>query len=104
MARFDVWQNPNKATQKHIPYLLEVQSNLLETIATRVVIPLARATERRKPAKYLNPPFVIEKTKVVMLTEQIAGIPLKAVGKHVTTLGNRRDEIMAAVDFLFSGI
>jgi toxin CcdB len=39
MARYDIYANPgrNKAS---IPYLLEVQSNVISGLATRIVIPL----------------------------------------------------------------
>ena len=103
MARFDVCRNPNPDTQAAIPYLLEVQSNLLESIATCVVVPLVRASERKKPAKYLNPCLDIEGTQVIMLTEQIAGIPRRALGKRIASLSSKRQEIMTALDFLFTG-
>ena len=42
MAQFDVYRNPNPATRARIPYLLDVQSDLLEPLATRVVVPLCK--------------------------------------------------------------
>lgn len=103
MAQFDVCLNPNPDTQAAIPYLLEVQSDLLESITTCVVVPLVRTSQRKKPAKYLNPRLDIEGTQVIMLTEQIAGIPRRALGKRITSLSSKRQEIMTALDFLFSG-
>lgn len=103
MAQFDVYLNPNPDTQATIPYLLEVQSDLLESIATCVVVPLVRISERKKPAKHLNPCLDIEGTQVIMLTEQIAGVPRRALGKRVASLSSKRQEIMTALDFLFSG-
>jgi toxin CcdB len=103
MAQFDVCRNPNPDTQAAIPYLLEVQSDLLESIATCVVVPLVGTSERKKPAKYLNPILDIEGTQVIMLTEQIAGIPRRALGKRIVSLSSKRQEIMTALDFLFSG-
>ena len=43
MAQFDVYLNPNAATRKIIPYLLDVQADLLDTLSTRVVVPLILA-------------------------------------------------------------
>jgi len=40
MAQFDVYRNAHPATRARVPYLLDVQSDLLETLATRVVVPL----------------------------------------------------------------
>ena len=103
MPRFDVCRNPNPDTQAAIPYLLEVQSDLLESIATCVVVPLVRTSARKKPAVYLNPCLDIEGTRAIMLTEQIAGIPRRALGKRIASLSAKRQEIMTAIDFLFSG-
>ena len=38
-----------------------------------------------------------------MVTEQIAGVPKRALGKKVLSLGVQRDQIMDAIDFLFRG-
>ena len=38
MAQFDVYRNTNPATRTRIPYLLDIQSDLLESISTRVVV------------------------------------------------------------------
>ena len=57
MAQFDVCRNTNPASSRDIPYLLEVQSDLLDVLATRVVVPLVLATEMGKAAKTLNPKF-----------------------------------------------
>ena len=39
MAQFDVYRNPNAASRARIPYLLDVQSGLLDPLATRIVVP-----------------------------------------------------------------
>jgi toxin CcdB len=103
MAQFDVCLNSNPDSAAAIPYLLEIQSNLLESVNTRVVVPLARRSERGRPAKYLNPQFEIEGVQVVMITEQIAGVPKRVLGKKVLSLQIQRDPIMDAIDFLFRG-
>ena len=103
MSQFDVCLNPNPDSTAAIPYLLEVQSDLLESVNTRVVVPLALLSNRGQPARYLNPRFEIDGVQVVMVTEQIAGVPKRALGKKVVSLQVRRDQIMDALDFLFSG-
>jgi toxin CcdB len=76
---------------------------LLEAVSTRVVAPLALLSERGQPAKYLNPQFEIEGVQVVMVTEQITGIPEHALGGKLQSLKVQRDRIMGAIDFLFRG-
>lgn len=104
MAQFDVYLNPNAATRKSIPYLLDVQADLLDTLATRVVVPLVLAEEMGLAAKHLNPQFKIKGVAVVMSTAELAGVPNRSLGDKVTTLKSKRDEIIAALDILFTGI
>ncbi|MHB1237106.1 MAG: CcdB family protein [Gallionella sp.] len=104
MAQFDVYLNPNVATRKSIPYLLDVQADLLDTLATRVVVPLILAEEMGLAAKHLNPQFKIKGVAVVMSTAELAGVPSRSLGDKVTTLKSKRDEIIAALDILFTGI
>jgi toxin CcdB len=104
MAQFDVYLNPNAATRKAIPYLLDVQADLLDTLATRVVAPLVLAEEMGLAAKYLNPQFKVKGTAVVMSTAELAGVSNRSLGDKVVSLKNKRDEIIAALDLIFTGI
>lgn len=104
MAQFDVYLNPNPATRKAIPYLLDVQANLLDTLATRVVVPLVLASEMGSAAQTLNPKFKIKSTAVIMSTTELAGVPVRTLGDKATSLKGKRDEIIAALDLLFTGI
>lgn len=104
MSQFDVYRNRNPQTRREIPYLLDVQSDLLGPLSTCVVVPLALAAEMNEPAKRLNPQFEIENTTVVMSTAELAGIPRRALGEKTGTLKEQRAEIMAALDLLFTGI
>jgi len=103
MAQFDVYENTNPDTQKIVPYLLDIQANLLEDLATHVVVPLIPVSIMGKAAKHLNPVFTIKKTNVVMSTAELAGVPARILGKKVTSLNDYRNEIIAALDFLFTG-
>lgn len=105
MAQFDVHVNPNAASAKSMPFLLDVQADLLDGLTTRVVVPLAKLNAiGNKPAEYLNPVFEIEGKKYAMLTPQMAGIPLKALGRKAGSLADHRSEIIRALDVVFSGV
>ncbi len=103
MAQFDVYRNTNSATAGEIPYLLDVQTDLLDILKTRVIVPLEVCGDA-KPAQTLTPVFDIENTLVMMSTPELAGIPARYLGEYVTSLASQRQEIMAALDLLFSGI
>lgn len=103
MAQFDVYRNNNPKTQKAVPYLLDVQADVLAALATRVVVPLVTLSAMGKPAKDLNPQFKIRRTAVVMSTAQLAGIDKQDLGAKVASLKEQRETVLAAVDFLLSG-
>ena len=103
MAQFDVYGNPNPETNQEIPYLLDVQADLLDTLATRVVVPLINASTAGKPLRHLNPEFTVNETPVIMSTSELAGISVQSMGQKAGTLKDRRDEIIAALDFLLTG-
>ena len=86
-----------------IPYLLDVQAELLENLATRVVVPLITSSAMGKAVKHLNPQFEIRRATVIMSTAELAGVPVRILGEKVGSLKDRRNEIIAALDFLFTG-
>ena len=104
MAQFDVYLNPNSSTSQAIPYLLDVQADLLDRLATRVVVPLVRAEAMGLSASKLNPKFTVDNNLVVMSSAELAGVTHHSLGEKVVSLKVQRDEIIAALDLLFTGI
>ncbi|MFA7382808.1 MAG: CcdB family protein [Desulfurivibrionaceae bacterium] len=103
MAQFDVYTNANPETKQSIPYLLDVQTDLLNNLTTRVVVPLITVTATGKAAKHLNPQFEIQQTQVLMSTAELAGVNVHVLGEKVCSLKEQRNEIIAALDFLITG-
>ena len=105
MAQFDVYRNRDTATRRRVPYLLDVQSDLLEDLGTRVVIPLAAPSPAGVAAiGRLMPVFDIEGATVTLVTAQLAGVSRAVLGRHVGSLAASRREIVAALDVLISGV
>jgi toxin CcdB len=105
MPQFDVYRNANPASRGRIPYLLDIQSDLLEPLMTRVVVPLGKPELLSgRIADRLNPVFEIEGRNMVMLTPELAGVPVKVLGQRIESLARQRDTIIAALDLVFTGI
>lgn len=105
MAQFVLYNNPNRSTKKEFPYLLDVQSHLLSDLETRVVVPVAKLSSlTTKPISNLCPIIKCGNEKLVLMTQQIAGIPINKIGKPIAELDHYRSEIISALDFLISGI
>ena len=103
MFQYDVCRNPNPSSRKRAPYLLILQSDLLDPIPTVVVAPLVRLGEF-EPIRRLNPAIDITDESFVLSTTELAGIPRTAIGPVVSNLAGERDAIIAALDLLFTGI
>lgn len=103
MAQFDLYENRNPATAPAIPYLLDVQTEFLDALSTRVVVPLLKASLFGKAATQLNPQFRIDDQAVIMSTAELAGVAVSLLGKKIGSLQGQRITIIAALDFLFTG-
>ncbi|MDO9104072.1 MAG: CcdB family protein [Methylovulum sp.] len=105
MAQFDVYENRNPKTRRLIPFLLDVQNDLLADLATTVVIPMCPATETKiLEMARLIPRLNINGQSYVMLTPQLAGIARKELGDIVVNVVDYRNDIIGALDFLVTGI
>jgi len=102
MAQFDLFENLRSKTY---PFLLDVQTDLLRDLASRVVVPLAPVSKLRgKPLRLLNPIVSIAGRDHAVMFQELAAIPTKALGATVGSLQGRRDELIAALDLLFTGV
>lgn len=105
MRQFLVYENRNPASSKRYPYLLNVQSDLIEETKTRAAIPLYPAKPGRMPAmSSLSPIFELAGRQYILMTPLIAGVSIEIFGKDVADLSLQRAAILAALDLLISGI
>jgi toxin CcdB len=103
MAQFDVHRNPEQG-REDIPYVVDIQSDLLSDLPTRLVAPLVRASGFGPPVGRLHPRFVVEDSPVIMLTTELGVLPPRALGGAVASLAGHRHEIVGAIDMLITGI
>lgn len=104
MTQFTVYRNKDPRSRAIYPYLLDIQSDLLGELSTRVVIPLTKATvSARKPVRDLMPMVQFDGEVYIIATPQLAGVARSELGAVAGSLADRRDAIIAAMDFLLSG-
>ena len=105
MPQFAVYKNRNSATRGRVPLLLDVQSDLLEPLSTRVVVPLSPVSASRDVVmKQLAPILTIDGKQYVMLTPQLAGVSTRELGQSIGNVAAERATIIAALDLLITGI
>lgn len=104
MAHLDVYPNRDPRTSTSRPYAVDVQNNLLASMPSTVLVPLARMESvEQLPILRLNPSIVLGDEKLVMLTQDIAAVLRRTLSAPVGNVSAQRDDILAALDFLFSG-
>lgn len=99
MARFDVYPNPPGGG-----FLLDVQADVLDGLNSRVVVPLMLVADAPKPARRLNPEFLVMGERVVMVTQFLAAVGTFNLGKPVASLSEASTEITNALDMLLTGV
>ena len=105
MAQWAVHRNPNPASRGEVPYLVDVQSDLLAGLGTRVVIPLfKKAAAPALLMDRLTPTLRFKGESLVLMTPQMAGIRRKDLGEAVGDLAGKRGELLGALDLLLTGV
>ena len=98
MAKFDVYHQRGRSV-----FLLDCQADLLEHLNTRFVVPLISEEVAPKPASRLNPVFVVDGRRLVMVTQFAAAISARDMGEKLVSLVSEQDTINIALDMLISG-
>jgi toxin CcdB len=105
MSQYHIYENLNPTSKQTYQYLIDVQTTLLTDLETRIVIPVALKSKFGKGIiKNLNPLITINKKDYVIITQQISAIPINQLGSAVCDCLSSRQEILAAIDFLITGI
>lgn len=103
MARFDVYANADADAQERemIPYFLDVQSDHVLGLLTRVVVPLWSPEFLAHRAANLHPEFQVQGRQVVMDTPSLGAAPVGALQRAVDNLASQQLVIQDALDTLF---
>jgi toxin CcdB len=104
LAQFDVYANPQPASRQFVPYVVDVQSDLINQLATRLVMPLTRVGvgEARLPIN-LCPSVEIDGEPLTLLAHMAAPVAARLLRKPVGSLQHRASEVSAALDAVISG-
>jgi toxin CcdB len=99
MARYDVYANPDCSG-----YLLDVQADLLDSLSTRLVLPMMPIEASPPVLKRLNPIFDIQSERYVMVTQFMAAVPASILKTPAGSLAQHDTEITSALDLLLTGV
>ncbi len=105
MAQWDVYRNPFERSRPDVPYLVVMQSDLLDALATRLVAPLVRSAlvPRVLPAR-LAPDFEVDGERVVLMPQEAAPVDARVLRAPVLSLRAQSHRIVDALDAVVSGV
>ena len=83
MAQYDVYANPSQSAAKGIPYVVVVQSDLLDALATRLTLPLAEPDAEVKVPTALCPVVMVKGRRFHALAHYVAPLPAKVLRRPV---------------------
>jgi toxin CcdB len=105
VAQFDIYENKDERSRKRTPLLLDLQSEILSSLATRVVAPLrpTRGEGGEAPITRLHPIVRVGGTDYVAYVSELAAIPRSALGRQAGSCAAQREAIIAACDLILTG-
>ena len=104
MAQFDVYANPSHSAAQGIPYVVVVQSDLLDALATRMTIPLALVTFADKAPEKLCPSITVNGQQLRALAHYAAPLPTRSLCQVVANVAPQASALIAAMDVVIAGV
>ena len=103
--QFDVFENPSPRMREVYPYVVDVQSDLLSALATRMVVPLAvTALASQNLPRQLCPLISVNDKPLMLVPFEAAPLDKRLLKAEITSIRDRSHEIIATMDAVLSGI
>lgn len=96
MARFDLHRRGGRL-------LVDVQSDILPSLGTRLVVPLFEPATVPRPLRRLHPILAVEGRPYLLATHLMGAVPTAELGPPVGSLRAEYDTIVTAIDMVFLG-
>lgn len=104
MAQYDVFHNPSSNSADTMPFVVVIQSDLLDALPTRLVIPLAKVDGATKVPGALCPAVLVKGQRLHALAHYAAPLPAKLLRRPVDNVATQASALVSALDAVLSGI
>lgn len=103
--QYDIYPNPSPRMRDLYPYVVDIQSELLNSLPTRMVMPLAitKLPANKVPGK-LCPIVSVLGDKFILIPYEAAPLDKKLLKKKSDSARAQASEIVAALDMVVSGV
>lgn len=105
MAQWDVFENPSARMREALPYVVVLQSDLLDELGTRLVAPLARKLHTGPGmTSRLSPTFTVRGEALNLVIQECAPFDARVLKAPVASLKAQAHLIVTALDAVTSGV
>ena len=104
MSQYDVHDNPSSSAAAGIPYVVVIQSDLLDALNTRLTVPLAVPDGKSRAPAALCPVITVNGLSLQALVHFAAPLPVKALRQPVGNVATQAHVLIAAIDAVLSGV
>jgi toxin CcdB len=101
VTQYDVFKYKNPKTAHDIKYLIVLQSGDFSALQSAIVAPIRKL--KKPPMKKLHIAVTINDEDLHISMAELGIFPLKQLGKHESNLSSLHEDVMKALDLLFSG-
>jgi toxin CcdB len=102
VRQFDVYPNPSERSRAYAPFVVLLQSHLLDAMPTAVVAPLLLA-EKRQPYTQVSAPVDFNGASYIVSAAELVAVDARTLNSSVGDLRDHEDALRRALDRLFTG-
>jgi toxin CcdB len=104
MTQFDVFANPIAEIRRAYPFVVVLQSDLVWNVREPIVAPVVPRQLLSTIAGRLAPIVAFNGSEHVVLVPALMGVASRDLTQRHGSLVSARNEMMAAIDYLFFGV
>ncbi len=104
MAQYDVYANPSASAGNGIPFVVVIQTDLLDGLSTRLTVPLAALEFAARAPAVLCPVIVVQGQRLHALAHYAAPLPARLLRRPVDNVAAQASALVSAVDAVLSGV
>jgi toxin CcdB len=104
MPQYDVFTNPSRSASDGIPYVVVIQTDLLDALPTRLTMPLSAFSSATKVPTALCPVIVVKGKRLHALAHYAAPLPARLLRRPVDNVAAQASALVSAMAAVLSGI
>lgn len=105
MAQWDVYANPNPRAREAVPFVVVLQSDLLDGLPMRFAAPLVRKRgEPESIPRRMTPMFMVQGIECMLRPHQAGPVDSRLLKHPVGSLRSHAHRLTDALDAVLSGV